>query len=465
MPGSPLVSTATSPRSAEALVAEEPLRERRWAVLAARAVPLWAAGRRAAHDSPSPAHAGRAARDRARRSSWSSWRRRSCARTLRWLAAGRRRPTVATECPVQGPGCLRRRRRRDVLRPRRRDRRLPRASPASPLLVVAGPSGCGKSSLVRAGLVPALQRQRAIGGGVRPRLRSGHGADRAMLASAERRAGRRRRPVRGALHPCDDVATRPRGSAGRLAVYASRPGAGGGRAFGPITSPASRSMAASPASPNRACTSSARSTGDASASRDRATRRPGRAPARSRASSTCLVRDTEGEPGALPLLSHALAETWRRRDGQRAHRRRLPGHRRDPRRGRPLRRPALREPAGRATRRCCVSMLLRLVTPSRRWRAGPFPGRPLPTLVGDRRPRAGPRLLVRARLVTAEADTVELAHEALARAWPRLRSWLDEDAAGQRMLAPPRRRRRPAGTASAGRTSELYRGARLDSRY
>ena len=28
-----------------------------------------------------------------------------------------------------------------------------------------------------------------------------------------------------------------------------------------------------------------------------------------------LVRDTEGEPGALPLLSHALAETWRRRDG------------------------------------------------------------------------------------------------------------------------------------------------------
>ena len=28
-----------------------------------------------------------------------------------------------------------------------------------------------------------------------------------------------------------------------------------------------------------------------------------------------LVRDCEGEPGALPLLSHALVETWRRRDG------------------------------------------------------------------------------------------------------------------------------------------------------
>jgi hypothetical protein len=28
-----------------------------------------------------------------------------------------------------------------------------------------------------------------------------------------------------------------------------------------------------------------------------------------------LVRDVEGEAGALPLLSHALVETWRRRDG------------------------------------------------------------------------------------------------------------------------------------------------------
>ena len=28
-----------------------------------------------------------------------------------------------------------------------------------------------------------------------------------------------------------------------------------------------------------------------------------------------LVRDCEGEPGGLPLLSHALAETWRRHDG------------------------------------------------------------------------------------------------------------------------------------------------------
>ena len=69
---------------------------------------------------------------------------------------------------------------------------------------------------------------------------------------------------------------------------------------------------------------------------------------------------------------------------------------------------------------------------------------------------------MRARLVTAEEDTVELAHEALARAWPRLRSWLDDDAAGQRVL---RHLSAAAdGWDSLGRPdSELYRGARLEA--
>ena len=60
-----------------------------------------------------------------------------------------------------------------------------------------------------------------------------------------------------------------------------------------------------------------------------------------------LVRDTEGEPGALPLLSHALAETWAARDGRvltvdgyQA----TGGH---PRRRRPVGRPAVPEPAAR----------------------------------------------------------------------------------------------------------------------
>ena len=69
-------------------------------------------------------------------------------------------------------------------------------------------------------------------------------------------------------------------------------------------------------------------------------------------------------------------------------------------------------------------------------------------------------LLVGARLVTSDDGVVELAHEALARAWPRLQGWLDEDVEGQRIL------RHLAGAADTwdamGRPdSELYRGARL----
>ena len=71
-------------------------------------------------------------------------------------------------------------------------------------------------------------------------------------------------------------------------------------------------------------------------------------------------------------------------------------------------------------------------------------------------------LLVRARLVTSEEASFEVAHEALARAWPRLRSWLDEDVAGQRIL---RHLTAAAdGWESLGRAdTELYRGARLET--
>ena len=43
----------------------------------------------------------------------------------------------------------------------------------------------------------------------------------------------------------------------------------------------------------------------------------------SRAGRTVLLRDVGDEPGALPLLSHALLETWRRRRGSRVGRCRL----------------------------------------------------------------------------------------------------------------------------------------------
>ena len=70
--------------------------------------------------------------------------------------------------------------------------------------------------------------------------------------------------------------------------------------------------------------------------------------------------------------------------------------------------------------------------------------------------------LARARLVTTDQESFELAHEALARAWPRLRSWLDEGVEEQQLV------RHLAASATGwdalGRSdSELYRGARLQS--
>ena len=97
----------------------------------------------------------------------------------------------------------------------------------------------------------------------------------------------------------------------------------------------------------------------------------------------------------------------------------------------------------------------------------------MPTEDGDpvrtRLPRAKSRAtghaglveqLVGARLVTVDGESVQIAHEALVRVWPRLRGWLDDDVDGQRLF------RHLAGAADAwdamGRPdSELYRGIRL----
>ena len=69
-------------------------------------------------------------------------------------------------------------------------------------------------------------------------------------------------------------------------------------------------------------------------------------------------------------------------------------------------------------------------------------------------------MLVGARLVTSDEGVLEITHEALARAWPRLRGWLDDDVEGQRIL------HHLSGAADAWDTlgrpdSELYRGVRL----
>ena len=171
-----------------------------------------------------------------------------------------------------------------------------------------------------------------------------------------------------------------------------------------------------------------------------------------------LVRDTEGEPGALPLLSHALAETWAKRDGRVLT---VEGYNATGGIRGSVARTADRLyeglPAGQ--REVLRAVMLRLVSPSLE---GDPVRRRLPSqpLMQDTERARVISLLVRSRLITTDDDSVELAHEAIARAWPRLRSWLDEDTDGQRIL----RHLNVSADAwdSMGRPSDdLYRGARL----
>ena len=65
------------------------------------------------------------------------------------------------------------------------------------------------------------------------------------------------------------------------------------------------------------------------------------------------------------------------------------------------------------------------------------------------------------RLLAVDGDRLEVAHEALLTAWPRLARWLEDDAAGRavrRHLAPAAReweRRRPAGRRAVPRAPGL----------
>ncbi|MDG4856898.1 DNA-binding protein [Streptomyces sp. T-3] len=173
-----------------------------------------------------------------------------------------------------------------------------------------------------------------------------------------------------------------------------------------------------------------------------------------------LIEEAAGEPGSLPLLSHALLETWRRS------------------RGRTLTLEAYAAAGGihgaiaqtaedlytRLTDHQAAQarqILLRLITPGDGTQDTRRPiGRDeldFGDLDGTGRVLAA---LSAARLVILDDDTVDLAHEALITAWPRLRGWIDEER---------ERLRTHRGLTEAARTwsslerdpSALYRGTRL----
>ncbi|KJK34264.1 hypothetical protein UK15_36875 [Streptomyces variegatus] len=170
-----------------------------------------------------------------------------------------------------------------------------------------------------------------------------------------------------------------------------------------------------------------------------------------------IIEEVGDQQGALPMLSHALLETWRRR------------------RGRTLTLAAYEETGGvrgaiaataeqvygdldEAQARTARRILLRLIAPGDRTadtrrpasRSEPGPGA-LDVL----------ERLAAARLVTLDGDTVELAHEALITGWPRLAGWIEESRdrlRAQRVLGEAAR----AWEELDRDPGALFRGSRLE---
>ena len=174
-----------------------------------------------------------------------------------------------------------------------------------------------------------------------------------------------------------------------------------------------------------------------------------------------LIADVLDQPGALPLLSAALLEQWREREGRvlrRAAYERTGGVRGAVGRLAEQTYAGLSEPERGAAR----AILLRLADAGEHEAAFVRRRMPLDELDRDEHTAAALAALVDSRLVTADGETLEVAHEALLREWPRLRGWLEEDAEGRRLHQHLMNAARD--WQAAGRDSgELYRGARLAS--
>ena len=175
-----------------------------------------------------------------------------------------------------------------------------------------------------------------------------------------------------------------------------------------------------------------------------------------------ILRDVAREPGALPLLSHALRVTWEQRDGRNLT---VEGYRASGGVSSAIARTAdsvIKEvPA--AQRRLVRNLFLRMtelgegVEDTRRRVA-------VEELVPEgASPQAVHALLdrlVEARLVTLGEGTAEIAHEALIREWPALQVWLQEDRAGIRLHNQLGDAARLWAAESRG-AGDLYRGTRL----
>ncbi len=175
-----------------------------------------------------------------------------------------------------------------------------------------------------------------------------------------------------------------------------------------------------------------------------------------------ILSDVGTEPGALPLLSHALLETWKRRRGRRLT---LEGYA-----GCGGVRSAIAQtaetvfrqlpPEKQAIARHIFLQLTELGEGTQDTRRRVTIEQLVPPAGDVAAVRDVLNTLAEARLVTLGESTAEVAHEALIREWPTLREWLNQNREGLRL----HRRLTEATEAwlkSNRDEGDLYRGARL----
>jgi DNA-binding SARP family transcriptional activator/WD40 repeat protein len=319
------------------------------------------------------------------------------------------------------------------------------------LLAVVGPSGSGKSSLLRAGLAAALRRE----GTHTVVLTPGRHPMDALTASGPRPASVVLvDQAEEAFSLCEDDDERERFFEA-LVAHTAR-----GRVVLALRADHTGDLAATPALAalveRGLFLLGPMSTDSLRAAIENPARQHGLV--LEHGLTDLLLREIEGEPGALPLLSHALRETWLRHEGRTLT---VAGYQASGgvRGAVAQSAESLYGGLGDDERGQLRDLVLRLVVP------GPG-GEPLRGEVPRHQVVADPKqdrlidLMVAARLVTSDADRIELAHEAVVRAWPRLRGWLEDDLEGQRT----RHRLTQAAedwARSGHQESDLYRGSRL----
>ncbi|MFK4111909.1 NACHT and WD repeat domain-containing protein [Streptomyces sp. NPDC002176] len=169
------------------------------------------------------------------------------------------------------------------------------------------------------------------------------------------------------------------------------------------------------------------------------------------------------DAGVLPLLSHALLATWQRR---KAGRLTVAGYRAAGGIQGAVAATAERawsglDPAARTAARLLLLRLVRLGEDTQATRRRGTRRQLAAESTDPDKTEESLEALVRARLVTLDAETVEITHEALLHAWPRLRHWIDDNR-GDHLL---RQRLEEDGRSwedSERDSSLLYRGSRLE---